>query len=77
MTHPVVGALKALAFVLIIGEAERFQSGKQIAAYLGLVPEGESSGERRRPGHISKQGSALTWDRRDAWVGLRSEPASD
>jgi transposase len=59
MTHPGVGALTALAFVLIIGEAERFQCGKQIAAYLGLVPEEESSGERRRLGHISKQGSGL------------------
>jgi len=39
MTHPGVGALTALAFVLIIGEAERFGCGKQIAAYLGLVPE--------------------------------------
>ena len=29
MTHPGVGALTALAFVLIIGEAERFQCGKQ------------------------------------------------
>ena len=27
MTHPGVGALTALAFVLIIGEAERFQCG--------------------------------------------------
>jgi transposase len=59
MTHPGVGALTALAFVLIIGEAERFQCGKQIAAYLGLVPEEESSGESRRLGHISKQGSGL------------------
>lgn len=59
MTHPGVGALMALAFVLIIGEAERFQCGKQIAAYLGLVPEKHSSGESRRLGHISKQGSGL------------------
>ena len=59
MTHPGVGALTALAFVLIVGEAERFGCGKQIAAYLGLVPEEESSGERRRLGHISKQGSGL------------------
>ena len=59
MTHPGVGALTALAFVLIIGEAERFQCGKQIAAYLGLVPEENSSGESRRLGHISKQGSGL------------------
>jgi transposase len=59
MTHPGVAALTALAFVLIIGEAERFGCGKQIASYVGLVPAEDSSGERRRLGHISKQGSAL------------------
>src|SRR5213592_1532344 len=37
-THPGVGALTALAFVLIIGEVNRFRSGKQVASYLGLVP---------------------------------------
>ena len=58
-THPGVGSLTALAFVLIIGSAERFQCGKQIASYLGLVPSEESSGDRRRLGHISKQGNAL------------------
>jgi transposase len=58
-THPGVGSLTALAFVLIIGRAERFQCGKQIASYLGLVPSEESSGDRRRLGHISKQGNAL------------------
>jgi transposase len=58
-THPGVGALTALAFVLIIGRAERFQCGKQIASYLGLVPSEESSGQRRRLGHITKQGNSL------------------
>jgi transposase len=58
-THPGVGPLTALAFVLIIGRAERFQCGKQIAAYLGLVPLEDSSGERRRLGHITKQGNSL------------------
>ena len=58
-THPGVGSLTALAFVLIIGRAERFQCGKQIASYLGLVPSEESSGDRRRLGHITKQGSSL------------------
>jgi transposase len=58
-THPGVGSLTALAFVLIIGRAERFQCGKQIASYLGLVPIEESSGQRRRLGHISKQGNSL------------------
>jgi transposase len=58
-THPGVGSLTALAFVLIVGRAERFQCGKQIASYLGLVPSEESSGDRRRLGHITKQGNSL------------------
>ena len=59
MTHPGVGPLTALAFVLIIGKAERFPCGKQIASYLGLVPLENSSGDRRRLGHITKQGSSM------------------
>src|SRR5437588_6709666 len=59
MTHPGVGALTALAFVLIIGKAERFHCGKQVASYLGLVPLEESSGNRRRLGHITRQGSSM------------------
>ena len=51
--------LTALAFVLVIGTAERFDNGKQVASYLGLVPAEDSSGERRRLGHISKQGNSL------------------
>jgi len=59
MTHPGVGPLTALAFVLIIGKADRFQGGKQVASYLGLVPLEDSSGNRRRLGHITKQGSSM------------------
>ena len=59
MTHPGVGPLTALAFVLIIGEADRFHCGKQVASYLGLVPLEDSSGNRRRLGHITKQGSSM------------------
>ena len=58
-THPGVGSLTALAFVLIIGEVNRFPCGKQVASYLGLVPLEESSGNRRRLGHITKQGSSM------------------
>jgi transposase len=59
MTHPGVGPVTALAFVLIIGYPERFQCGKQIGSYVGLIPEEASSGVHRRLGHISKQGSSL------------------
>jgi transposase len=58
-THPGVGSLTALALVLIIGEVNRFRCGKQVASYLGLVPLEESSGNRRRLGHITKQGSSM------------------
>jgi len=59
MTHPGVGPLTALAFELVIGTPQRFHCGKQIASYVGLVPTEESSGDRRRLGHISKQGNVL------------------
>jgi transposase len=59
MTHPGVGPLTALAFVLIMGNADRFHCGKQVASYVGLVPLEESSGNRRRLGHITKQGNSM------------------
>jgi transposase len=59
MTHPGVGFLTAQAFVLIIGTPERFQCGKQIGSYVGLIPAEDSSAGRQRLGHISKQGSTL------------------
>src|SRR5260370_11855464 len=59
MTHPGVGALTALAYVLIIGSPQRFRCGKQIDSYLGLIPCEDSSAGRQRLGHISKQGNSL------------------
>jgi transposase len=46
MTHPGVGPIAALAFVLIIGTPERFPCGKQIGSYLGLIPAEDSSNQR-------------------------------
>jgi transposase len=37
MTHPGVGPITALAFVLVIGSPDRFGCGKQIGSYLGLI----------------------------------------
>jgi transposase len=59
MTHPGVGFLTGLAFVLIIGTPERFRCGKQVGSYVGLIPSEDSSADKQRLGHISKQGSAL------------------
>ena len=35
----------------------RFQRGKQVASYLGLIPREHSSGGKQRLGAISKQGN--------------------
>ena len=59
MTHPGVGPVTALAYVLIIGTPERFARGKQIGTYVGMIPKEDSSGGKQRLGHISKQGSSL------------------
>jgi transposase len=59
MTQPGVGPNTALAYVLTIGEVSRFPRGKQVASYLGLIPQEDSSGERRRTGAISKQGNRM------------------
>ena len=59
MTHPGVGPLLALAYVLIVGTPTRFQRGKQIGAYVGMIPSEDSSAHKQRLGHISKQGNPL------------------
>ena len=59
MTQPGVGPITALAFVVTIGDVRRFQRGKQVGSYLGLIPSEASSGQRRRLGAISKQGNVF------------------
>ncbi len=59
MTHPGVGPQTALGMVLTLGEVDRFDTSKQVASYLGLIPGEYSSGGKQRLGHISKQGSSL------------------
>jgi len=59
MTHPGVGPITALAFVLILGTPERFRCGKQVGSYLGLIPCEDSSAGKQRLGHLSKQGNTL------------------
>ena len=59
MTQPGVGPITALAYVLTMGDVSRFQRGKQVASYLGLIPSERSSSQRRRLGSISKQGNSF------------------
>jgi transposase len=59
MTHPGVGPITALAFVLVLGRPDRFRCGKQVGSYLGLIPCEDSSAGKQRLGHLSKQGNTL------------------
>ena len=59
MTHPGVGPITALAFVLVLGTADRFRCGKQVGSYLGLIPCEDSSAGKQRLGQLSKPGNVL------------------
>ena len=57
MTHPGVGALTRTGLRADPRRSRpRTTPGKQVASYLGLVPLEDSSGNRRRLGHITQTG---------------------
>jgi transposase len=51
-----VGPITATAIVAKIGNGSEFHKGRELSAYLGLVPKQNSSGEKQRLGGISKHG---------------------
>jgi len=53
---PGIGLLSATALAATVGDGTGFQNGRQLAAYLGLVPRQSSSGGRDRLLGISKRG---------------------
>jgi transposase len=53
---PGIGVLTATALVATVGEGQDFRNGRQLAAYLGLVPRQASSGGKVRLLGISKRG---------------------
>jgi transposase len=53
-----VGATTATAIVAMVGNGAEFSSGRQFAAWIGLVPGQYSSGGKARLGRITKAGDA-------------------
>ena len=78
MTHPGVGPVVSLAYVLIVGDWRRFPRGKQVGSYLGLIPAEASSGKhQQRMGHITKQGNTLLrWLMVEAAIKAQSKDPS-
>jgi transposase len=56
-TTPGVGPVTAVAFRATLDDGTRFARPGQVAAYLGLVPQEHSSGERQHRGAITKAGN--------------------
>jgi transposase len=56
-TIPGVGIITATALAASVPDPSVFKSGRQFAAFLGLVPRQNSSGGKDRLGHISKMGN--------------------
>jgi transposase len=55
---PGIGPITASALVATVGDAKNFRSGRQLAAWIGLVPKQESSGGKTVLLGISKRGDA-------------------
>lgn len=53
---PGIGPITASAIVATIGNATEFKNGRQLAAWLGLVPKQHSSGGKQNLSGISKRG---------------------
>lgn len=56
MQLPGIGATTATALVAMIGSGHEFKCGRQLSAWLGLVPGQYSSGGKQRLGRITKAG---------------------
>jgi transposase len=53
-----IGPLSATALVAALGNGHDFHDGRQVAAWLGLVPRQHSSGGTTRLGGITKGGNS-------------------
>ena len=61
-TIPGIGPITASALAASITDPEVFKSGRELAAWIGLVPRQNSTGGKERMGRISKQGDQyLRW----------------
>jgi transposase len=75
-TMPGLGPRTAEAIVAHLDDPHRFRSGKQVAAYGGLVPRQYQSGEDDRRGRITKRGPAVLRKLlvQCAWAMIRYNP---
>lgn len=75
-SFPGVGWLSAIRFTLEWGSLSRFDSGKQLASFVGLTSREYSTGETVHRGRITGQGSGIVraWLIQCAWRAVRLDP---
>jgi transposase len=74
MSIPGIGAAAAVTLIAAIGDISRFDSPRQLVAYLGLDPKVRQSGDEPvRHGRISKRGNAQARSVlvEAAWIAVR------
>lgn len=59
MEIPGIGAVVATATVAKVGDAKQFRKGRDVSAWMGIVPRQHSTGGKPRLGHITKHGDGL------------------
>lgn len=79
---PGIGPITASAVVASIGDAKNFENGRQLAAWLGIVPKQHSSGGKVTLLGISKRGDAylrtlLIHGARSAIIAANRKPESE
>jgi len=76
MTIPGVGRCTAEVVCAWIDDPKRFNNGREVSSYAGLVPVQYQSGESDRRGRITKRGSKLLRKRlvECTWLLLRYNP---
>jgi transposase len=55
-TIPGIGVIGATAIAATVPDPKAFRSGRDLAAWIGLVPRQDSTGGKQKLGPISKQG---------------------
>lgn len=75
-TIPGVGAHTAETFCAWVDDPARFQRVRQIGAYFGLVPCQDSSADKNRLGHITREGPAVMRKllTEATWVAVSRDP---
>lgn len=81
-TVPGVGPVTASLYAAAIIDPHRFQSGRQVGAYVGLVPRLYQSGATHRRGQITKRGNrqvrwALTMSANAVLLTAKPSPLAD